>query len=98
MNIKNWFTWLTPKPKLNDFILTKKYKIRNIEKGGLILRVENIQGETLKCSKGRFYLDFENKKSWKPNGYIGISLNNVERILKTSQAEKMLGENILKVR
>ncbi len=98
MIIKFFKQLFTSKPKIEpgDFILTKKFLKNGKEKGGLVLKVENINGSTLKCSKGSFQIDTTGKIRWKVNGYIGISLDNVERQVPVTQVPSILGENIKK--
>lgn len=94
----SWFkSWFTPKPNVGDFILTKKYKVRGKDKGGLMLRVEEIGGTSYKCSKGSFQVS-NGKPKWRANGYVNISLSNIERILQIDSAQTILEQNIQKVK
>lgn len=94
----NLFGFFSKKPAEGDFILTKEYKVKGRTKGGLVLRVEKIHNnDLLECSKGSFYIK-EFRKKWKPNGKIGISLENVEKKLTLRDAEKILSMNVEKVK
>lgn len=93
LRLTRWLKSLWTKPKSDfkpklDFILTKKQG----RKGGIVLHIESVTGDTYCCTKGSFRSTPEGLIWVRSKGSrtIDISTSNIETFLDAKAAEKLI--------
>lgn len=92
----NLWDYLNPfktKYSIGDFIQTRLEDNR----GGIVMRIEQVDKLSLICSTGSFRIR-DNRRKWFIKKKIDISLNNIERKVSVQEAEKLIALNVAKLR